>query len=320
MSLTIIIPTYKNIDFLPELVSSIECSKYGEEYEVLIGIDYCYDTLNYIYENQFPENFKFYFFTENKGPYIIKNTLSDLSKFDKLLFFDSDDFMMTDFLNEVDTKLDSYSVIKPKYINFTDVNGIKEYKQEKPQFGEGVFGIQKELFLEMNGFEGWKVAADSDFMGRLYKTDVKILHTPHILFHRRQHKNSLTVHPDTNLSSRLRGQYHFLSRQKTSKNVINEKFIVGNYNVVDFENKELLNSGVEIVEETELNDSEIKRLKHESIANIFLNGSKETKVLSEPKTIDYGKINSRSNHQVSSQLGSALRKAKLEDIKKSSRR
>ena len=157
-------------------------------------------------------------------------------------------------------------------------------------------------------------------MGRLYKTDVKILHTPHILFHRRQHKNSLTVHPDTNLSSRLRGQYHFLSRQKTSKNIINEKFIVGNYNVVDFKNKELLNSGIEMVEETELNDIEIKRLKHESISNIFLNGTKDPKVLSNPKTIDYGKINSRSNHQISSQLGSALRKAKLEDIKKSSRR
>lgn len=319
MSLSIIIPTYKNVDFLPELIRSIEMNEYGEEYEVLVGIDSCYDTLNYIYENQFLPNFKFFFFSENNGPYVIKNTLCELSKFDKILFFDSDDVMMPGMLSVIDSNLDLYTVIKPKYINFTDINGFRDYKREKPQFGEGVFGIQKDLFLDMNGFEGWEVAADSDFMGRLYKTNMKILHTNDILFHRRKHENSLTVHPSTGLSSRLRGQYHTLSRNKTSEDLVNKKFVKANYSVVNFENKELIipENNIEVLDPTEF---ELKKIRHESISKIFSNQPKITKVTSTPKTIDYQNINSRSNHHISSQLGNALKKAKLEEIKRGKRR
>ena len=302
--------------FLPELINSIERNEYKEEYEVLVGIDSCYDTLNYIYENQFLPNFKFFFFSENKGPYVIKNTLCEVSKFEKILFFDSDDVMMSSMLSEIDSNLDLYPVIKPKYINFTDINGVRDYKKEKPQFGEGVFAIQKNLFLDMNGFEGWEVAADSDFMGRLYKTDVSILHTNSILFHRRHHENSLTVHPSTGLASRLRGQYHFLSRNKTSKNLVNEKFVRGNYSIVNFENKELLNPE-NIVEDIDPTEFELKQIRHESISSIF---SDQPKTSSPPKTINYQTINLRGNHKISSQLGNALKKAKLEEIKRGKRR
>ena len=114
-----------------ELFNSIEKNEFEGDYEVLIGIDFCYDTLNYVYENQFPSNFKFYFFTTNGGPYIIKNTLSEITQFDKILFFDSDDMMMPQMLSEIDKNLDVFPVIKPKYINFEDVNGIRKYKEEK---------------------------------------------------------------------------------------------------------------------------------------------------------------------------------------------
>jgi hypothetical protein len=219
-------------------------------------------------------------------------------------------------LSEIDSNLNLYPVIKPKYINFTDINGVRVYKKEKPQFGEGVFAIQKKLFLDMNGFEGWEVAADSDFMGRLYKTDVSILHTNSILFHRRHHENSLTVHPSTGLASRLRGQYHFLSRNKTSKNLVNEKFVRGNYSIVNFENKELLNPE-NIVEDIDPTEFELKQIRHESISSIF---SDQPKTSSPPKTINYQTINLRGNHKISSQLGNALKKAKLEEIKRGKRR
>lgn len=304
------------MEFLPELISSIEKNEFNEDYEVLVGIDSCYDTLNYIYENQFLPNFKFFFFSVNNGPYVIKNTLCEVSKFEKILFFDSDDVMMSGMLSDIDTNLDHYPVIKPKYINFTEVNGVRDYVKEKPQFGEGVFAIQKDLFLSMNGFEGWEVAADSDFMGRLYKTDVNILHTNSILFHRRHHENSLTVHPNTGLASRLRGQYHILSKNKTSKNLINEKFVRGDYSIVNFENKELLTSE-NIVNDNDPTEFELKQMRHESISGIF---STQPKISSQPKTINYQTINSRSNHQISSQLGNALKKAKLEEIKRGKRR
>lgn len=320
MSLSVIIPTYKNVDFLDELFDSIEKNEYTEDYEVLVGIDHCYDTLDYIYQNQFPSNFQFFFFTKKNGPYVIKNTLCEISKFEKILFFDSDDIMMSSLLSEMDSNLDLYSVIKPKYINFVDVDGVREFKKEKPQFGEGVFAITKQLFLTMNGFEGWEVASDSDFMGRLYKIKPNMLHTNNILFHRRNHENSLTIHPDTGLASRLRGQYHFLSRKKTSDDIVNKNFVKGNYKIVDFENKELLTNDNDFSEDGELTENEIKKQRHESIGGIFSNQPKTTILKTNQKTINYDSINIRGNYKMSSQLGSALKKAKLEEIKRGSRR
>jgi glycosyltransferase involved in cell wall biosynthesis len=62
LNLSVIIPTYKNVNFLPELFNSIIRNDYNGEFEVLVGIDNCNETLNYVYENEFPLNFKFYFF------------------------------------------------------------------------------------------------------------------------------------------------------------------------------------------------------------------------------------------------------------------
>ena len=320
MGLSVIIPTYRNVEFLPELIDSIVRSNFNKEYEVLVGIDSCYDTLNYIYENQFPSNFKFFFFENKKGPYIIKNTLTELSKFEKLLFFDSDDIMMSSLMSEIYSHLDHYGMIKPKYINFTDKNGTREFKKEGSQFGEGVFGVRKELFLNMNGFEGWEVAADSDFMGRYYKTNNSVLHTQSILFHRRLHENSLTIHPDTGLSSRIRGQYHLQSKRKTSSDVVNEHFVMANYKIVDFENKILFETEKQINEEYITIQNEIKKDRQNSIQNVLSNKIKVVNTNITPKTIDYNTVNSRSNHKISSQLGTALKKAKLQEIRKGTRR
>lgn len=320
MGLSVVIPTYRNVEFFPELVDSIIKSNFNQEYEVLIGIDSCYDTLNYVYETQFPSNFNFFFFENKKGPYIIKNTLTELSKFDKILFFDSDDIMMPSLMSEVYSYLDNYGMIKPKYINFTDKNNSREFKKEESQFGEGVFGIRKSLFLDINGFEGWEVAADSDFMGRYYKTNNSVLHTQSILFHRRLHENSLTIHPDTGLSSRIRGQYHLQSKRKTSSEIVNQHFVIANYMIVDFQNKSLFETKNQINEEYIILQNEIKKERQNSIQNILSTKAKVVKNNMSSKTVDYQKINTRTNHPISSQLKTALKKAKLEEIRRGTRR
>ena len=289
------------------MVDSIIKSNFNQEYEVLIGIDSCYDTLNYIYETQFPSNFNFFFFENKKGPYIIKNTLTELSKFDKILFFDSDDIMMPSLMSEVYSYLDNYGMIKPKYINFTDKNNSREFKKEGSQFGEGVFGIRKSLFLEINGFEGWEVAADSDFMGRYYKTNNSVLHTQSILFHRRLHENSLTIHPDTGLSSRIRGQYHLQSKRKTSSDIVNEHFVMANYKIVDFENKILFENEKQINEDYITTQNEVKKDRQSSIQNILSTKVKVVNINTTPKTIDYNAINLRNNYKLSKFQNHTLR-------------
>lgn len=319
MSLSIIIPTYKNTEFLKELIDSINQNQYNNDFEVLIGIDSCRETLNYVYNFEYPNNFKFYFFLENKGPYLIKNTLAELSKYDNLLFFDSDDIMLSNMLFEIDDNLDYYDVVKPKYMNFTDNENGRNYDVKLNEFGEGVFGIKKEIFLSMNGFEGWKVAADSDFMGRLYKTNVKILHTKSVLFHRRKHNNSLTIHPDTGMSSRLRGKYYLLSRKKTSENIKNEVLRKNIYNIVDLKCKELLDEVIGEID-VDIKNNETKVQKREELFKILTSKSKDIKIDNKPKQIDYHSINIRSNQNQTSQLKTALKKINIEQIKKNIRR
>jgi hypothetical protein len=68
----------------------------------------------------------------------------------------------------------------------------------------------------MNGFEPCPVAADSDFMGRLYKNNIKFEYTNNVVFHRRVHPNSLTQKKETGLASPLRGKYYSSSKNKTN--------------------------------------------------------------------------------------------------------
>ena len=314
MALSIIISTYKNVEFLPELFNSIENSNYDKEYEVLVGIDSCDETLEYIYNNTFSNNHSFYYFFNNGGPYLIKNTLCDISKFDKVLFFDSDDIMLPDLLKTIDESLDIYDVIKPKYLDFKDEEGERKYVGKEKTFGEGVFGIKKDLFLYMNGFEGWRVAADSDFMGRLYKTNKKVLHTQRVLLHRRIHENSLTVHPETNLSSTLRGSFFLKSKKKGVNDVINKELKKSKYQKVDFENRDSLKTLSQIESEKEITEFEEKKIKHDSISKIFSKNYVNTSKSKPTKTIDYGRLNEQSKNSTISTFTNAIKKAKLENL------
>jgi glycosyltransferase involved in cell wall biosynthesis len=315
MSLSVIIPTYKNVIFLDELFLSIENSSYNSEFEVLIGIDNCYETIDYVYKKEFPKNFKFFFFLENQGPYLIKNTLAEICKNNKILFFDSDDVILPNLFEEIDIQLETYDLIKPKYINFEDKNNQREFKSQKNTFGEGVFGIKKDIFLSINGFEGWRVAADSDLMSRLYKMNLKILHTSQILFHRRLHENSLTIFPETNLSSKMRANYFFISKNK-AKNILKlDELKTSKYKVVDIEKRELIKSPIELKEDSEITEYEKKKLRHESISIIFSNQPKKD-ISKEPKKINYDAINNNRAMLYHPNLNSALKKAKLNTLKK----
>jgi glycosyltransferase involved in cell wall biosynthesis len=208
--LSIIVPTYKNTNYLDECINSLVKSTENYNVEILIGVDGCKETMDFIKGKKFPKNVTFFYFNENEGPYSIKNTLTSICNSKNLLFFDSDDISEKELVSTIINNIDKYDCIKPKYKDF----GVGITPSNKSLFGEGVFAITKELFLNMNGFEPWMMAADSDFMGRLYKTKPKILHTPQVLFKRRVHPESLTNKKETGMSSPLRAHYAKISKNK----------------------------------------------------------------------------------------------------------
>jgi glycosyltransferase involved in cell wall biosynthesis len=90
---TIVIPTYKNTLYLQECLDSVLLSVKNLDCEIIVGIDGCKETLNYIKTKKFDNRIRFYFFEKNVGPYIIKNSLCSISNSEIILFFDSDDIM-----------------------------------------------------------------------------------------------------------------------------------------------------------------------------------------------------------------------------------
>jgi len=315
MSLSVIIPTFDSVEFIGELVTSIQNNKYDNEFEILLGIDGCEKTLEYVKTQEFPKNFFFYYFTENGGPYIIKNTLSELSRYDKLFFFDSDDIMLDTLLSEVDSSLDKYDCVKPKFLNFKDHKGNRNFSSDGSLYGEGVFGIKKEIFLNMNGFEGWKVAADSDFMGRIYKFNKKINLTSDVLFHRRLHNKSLTRRKDTGYASQMRADYFKISKNKKGGVVLDE-MKMGDYQVLNLDTNTLSQSIVQIQNEEINLAKELKEKKHKFLETIFSERTRNIPENKQPKTINYAQVNKTTNHQTNSVINTALKKAKLENLKK----
>ena len=216
--LTIIIPTFNSVDFINENLSSVINSMKSLDCEILVGIDNCEKTLEFIKNKTFDSRIKFYLFTKNVGPYVIKNSLTKLSKSEYILFFDSDDIMKESMITEMMEKIPTHDFVKPRYINFKHSEGYQKYINETKSnlYGEGVFMIKKDLFLSMNGFEGWRTTADTDFMNRLYKNSRKGGNTKTIVFYRRIHNNSLTQSKPTGYGSKLRSEYNNLVAKRKS--------------------------------------------------------------------------------------------------------
>lgn len=214
IDLSIIIPTFNNVGFIKECLSSVIKSVKSLDCEILVGIDNCEKTLNFVKKEIFDSRIRFFYFSQNVGPYIVKNTLVKNSNSETILFFDSDDVMCENMVEEI-LKMQSFNdFVRPKYSNFNGVIPTNNPVNKEKLFGEGVFSINKSLFLSMNGFEGWRTTADTDFIGRLYKNSRKSINTPTVLFYRRLHQNSLTQSKQTGHGSKIRSNYNNLIRNK----------------------------------------------------------------------------------------------------------
>jgi glycosyltransferase involved in cell wall biosynthesis len=98
---SIIIPAWKADKWINDCLQSIYDQSWfkdkNNKWEILVGIDNCEKTK---FAALPKENTKLYFFKEHYGPYVIRNTLAYNSKYDNLLFFDSDDLMHPDLIKD----------------------------------------------------------------------------------------------------------------------------------------------------------------------------------------------------------------------------
>lgn len=257
--LSIIISTYKNTQYLDECFDSIINSKKTHNIEVLLGVDGCLETYNYLKSIEIPIFFKVFFFEKNLGPYTVFNTLVEQANSDKIVFFGSDDIMMESFVPTVIKKIKKNNFVKIASINFED--------KKSPNFdsdilySDGVIGINKSNFIKLNGFEPWVCGADTDFNLRCGSYGLKTSTINEILFLRRIHKNGLTSRTNTGYGSPLRSSYNSIISGKSS-NPILETLSTHPFISLD----EVIESKVQ-----EINDLFIEKEEKKSFLNKLIN-------------------------------------------------
>jgi len=310
---SIVITAHNNDFFLYETLDSINKSNVNFDYEILLGIDNCQITMDSIKNNldKMSKKLKVFFFPK-VGTYVIRNSLANVSKFDNLLFVDSDDILAEDTLTFVCEGLKNYDLVKYKFSMFSgkfDINDEKKYQKHETT-PAGSFGIKKNIFLEMGGFEPWFCAADGEFQWRVEMNEKKVITKKNVGLYYRRHNTNLTVDSKTNMNSPIRMYYHSLKKYKIKNNRYNNlekinisEFLEINQNNISnykniFDNSKLQN---------DYNFSEtyyIKKIqKSEEIAEIFnlqreRSDTEIKKTLEKTKKeINYDKINQMFNGQ-----------------------
>lgn len=207
---SIIIPTYDNVEFIEECLQSIKTAFARYKYEILLGIDDCERTMSRI-DMLRKYTTRIYKSKENVGPYVIKNSLSQIAEGSHLVFFDSDDIMDKSFGQLLASQV-SNKYIRFPYKNFRPADGIRWKSGIKLydcalEYAEGVFSIDKQLFYELGGFKPWRCAADTEFLQRTNGLEIGFNIMKNIAFYRRIHDKNLTISPKTGLKSDLRKEY-----------------------------------------------------------------------------------------------------------------
>jgi len=212
---SICITAFKSVKFIKKTLNSINNQtwfKYHNNYEIILGIDGCNETLQYI--KTIKHNYKnliVIMMKENKGTYITTNTIMTISKYDHLIRFDSDDIMFSNLVEKVMTQNIKYDMIRFKMKNFNIITNETSLRE-----AYGQFMIKHWVFDYFGGFMPWKCSSDAEFKERVYKF-INVLKLEDVLFLRQIHLESLTQSNETNFSSQERKNKFIYIEQITNK-------------------------------------------------------------------------------------------------------
>lgn len=199
--ISIIIPAFNSARFVDDCIASI---KGNIEHEILIGVDNCQDTFDNA-KQYASDNVHVYFFTNNVGPFVVKNTLVDLAKYENILFFDVDDILIKGTLEAIVEALENKDYVKLNYVDFLGSATNKKVYQKI--LNNATIAIKKSVFNSLNGFQPWRCGADTEFAYRLIHNNAKEGKIIPLCYYRRLHNQNLTVSKDTNYQSPMRKYY-----------------------------------------------------------------------------------------------------------------
>lgn len=178
-----------------------------------MGIDGCKSTLACVPDMP-KRNTRFFWFDENRGPYIVRTSLAKMAKYDQLIFFDADDKAHPNLVQKTLDCRRPICVYRRMNFNSSSHNG-------NVRWTVGIFGIRKKLFFDLGGFQPWRCAADSEFHERARRNGIKKMRaSPLVLVYRRRHSGNITSMPETAMKSPLRAKYKNMRRQFMADNIL----------------------------------------------------------------------------------------------------
>lgn len=206
--ISIVIAAHKAQGYIQECLDSIKGQTYFEgndDYEILIGVDGCQETLDKVQKIRGNYNSVRVFMNKgNQGVYSTINSLMSEAKNDVILRFDADDIMKPNMVKRGMYYVKDNDIVQFGYnIFYKDIN---DFDTQKFRCADGVVFLRKWLFEKAGGFRPWTCAADSEFISRV-KRSVRIKRTRARLFYRRLHNESLTREITTSYTSKKRKQY-----------------------------------------------------------------------------------------------------------------
>jgi|688.fasta_scaffold00011_22 glycosyltransferase involved in cell wall biosynthesis len=231
---SIIIPTFQVPEYLSECINSILSQNINFNYEIIIGVDGCESTLNHINKNSdLFKKTKPYYFEDNSGPFVVKNNLIGKTKYQYILFFDSDDLMKDGMLQNFYNEIIDVDAIRFKYVEL--VNGTPKGGMK---LAHGVLGVNRKIFEKVIGYENWRCAADTEFLERMSFNNFTTKTIENTSFFRRLHTKNLTIKSETNFSSKLRNGYvSILNKKRSTRSWTNPQIIIKECEKINFNDK-----------------------------------------------------------------------------------
>ena len=211
---SICITAYKSKNYIKETLDSVFAQtwfKTHDNWEVIVGIDGCEETLNYL--KTIMSDYKglnVYMMDSNKGTYITTNTIMT-----NLIRFDSDDIMKPTMIETIDAKKKNSEYMNLGFVCFGNENG-------RVGIGNGQVFITKTAFEKCGGYQPWICAADYDLKVRVNEL-FKCSEIKEPLFARRISSNSLQYSNETGMKSEIRMKYHKYIENETKKHLVIKK-------------------------------------------------------------------------------------------------
>ncbi|MEA1648438.1 glycosyltransferase family 2 protein [Nitrospirillum sp. BR 11164] len=195
----------------------------GWRLQVLLGVDGCDDTLDYLATAPYPAA-QVVHLRRNRGTYVTFNTLMRYAEGDLIARFDADDVMLDDYLRRHIEALEEGADLTLSWSVYTDeslrptsiVPALPDYRPENGQRRKGTDGqfvAKRHVWDALGAFRAWPCGADTEFVIRAQASGFRTVVLEDFLYLRRTHGASLTTHPGTNYESDVRMRLQELTIQ-----------------------------------------------------------------------------------------------------------